>query len=370
MKKIYGLILTTMLSTAVLAQVATNEPPPTTTTPDTTAAAPAMLTPPEASATNSTGTAKEKVKKTARKKSKRKTALAISPEMPPPSPLVTNEPAVALKNEVNVRGQAHINSEVIGHLKKGDIVTVLEIVTLKHPQIDEPANWARIALPSNLHVWINARYIDLVNDLVSARKLNLRTGPGENYSIIGMLHKGDSIKQLSTKGDWTEIEPPTNSFGFVAAHLLSHVEPAPAPPPVVTTPPPAPTTTIVENPAPITPAATEVPGSTAPPAAPTAAPPPPVPVAPPAPVVEEPLPERIVEREGVVGGTASIQAPSHYELRSLDNGRVMDYLYTTSTNVPMKLYKGLTVYVTGPEELDERWPNTPVITIQKIQVVQ
>jgi hypothetical protein len=77
-----------------------------------------------------------------------------------------------------------------------------------------------------------------------------------------------------------------------------------------------------------------------------------------------------VQREGIVGGTVSIQAPTHYQLESLDNGKVIDYLYTTSTNVVLKRYAGLTVLVQGEEGLDERWPNTPVITIQKIQVVK
>ena len=57
-------------------------------------------------------------------------------------------------------------------------------------------------------------------------------------------------------------------------------------------------------------------------------------------------------------------------MESLDNGKVIDYLYTTSTNVVLKKYYRRTVLVTGEEELDERWPNTPVITIQKIQVVE
>jgi hypothetical protein len=97
---------------------------------------------------------------------------------------------------------------------------------------------------------------------------------------------------------------------------------------------------------------------------------PPIPAPLSAPVAEEPPPPRIVEREGIVGGTVSIQAPSHYQMYNLDTGKVMDYLYTTSPNVVLKKYKGLTVVVTGEEELDERWPNTPVLTIQKIQVVK
>jgi uncharacterized protein YgiM (DUF1202 family) len=212
---------------------------------------------------------------------------------------------------------------------------------------------------------------------VKARKLNLRTGPGENFSVVGMLHKGDTVKQIGVKGDWTEIEPPTNAFGFVAAHLLSHKAAAPAAPVMIASvpppqPAPPPATIVIQNPPPIASPAGEAPGAnpapTAPPPAAIPIPVPPIP-APLAPVAE-PLPKRIVERDGIVGGTVSIQAPSHFELHSLDNGRVMDYLYSSSTNLTLQKYKGLTVHVTGEEELDERWPDTPVVTIQKIQVLK
>ena len=57
-------------------------------------------------------------------------------------------------------------------------------------------------------------------------------------------------------------------------------------------------------------------------------------------------------------------------LISPENGRNINYLYTTSTNLDLRRYKGLRIIVTGEEGLDERWENTPVITIQKIQVVE
>ena len=41
----------------------------------------------------------------------------------------------------------------------------------------------------------------------------------------------------------------------------------------------------------------------------------------------------------------------------------------TSTNLDLSRYKGLHIIVTGEEGLDERWKNTPVITIQRIQVL-
>ena len=83
---------------------------------------------------------------------------------------------------------------------------------------------------------------------------------------------------------------------------------------------------------------------------------------------EEPLPPRIVQREGVVRGTASIQAPTHYELWSPESNRTINYLYTAARELDLARYKGLRVFVTGEESLDERWRNTPIITIKTIIV--
>jgi len=306
--------------------------------------------------------------KPAAKKPKKKPAAAKKKAAEEPAPMLLNQPATSRQNNVNVRAQAHINSEIITRLKQGETVTVLEEVTLKHPKTDEPARWARITLPAGTHVWINSSYLES-NMVVKPAKLNIRSGPGENYSVIGTLMKGDSVKPGDTKGIWTAVEAPTNAYGFVAAHLLMRAPPMAEPMPA--TPRPVPTETVVQNNVPIAPPPSSAPGETTTPA-PRPAPPIFTPAVIPTPrpaMNNEPPPKRIVQREGIVGGTVSIQAPSHYELESLDNGRVVDYLYSPSTNLVLKVYKGRTVLVTGEEELDERWPNTPVITIQSIQVV-
>ncbi|HKI69286.1 MAG TPA: hypothetical protein VKA67_06845, partial [Verrucomicrobiae bacterium] len=82
-----------------------------------------------------------------------------------------------------------------------------------------------------------------------------------------------------------------------------------------------------------------------------------------------PPPSPVVQREGLVRSTISIQAPTPYELISPDTRRTIDYLYTTSTNLDLSRYKGLQIIVTGKEGLDERWKHTPVLTIQRIQVI-
>jgi uncharacterized protein YgiM (DUF1202 family) len=398
MKKKFGLLLAGMLATSVIAQTGATTPPPLPAPPVPEAPAPpappavpappAPLPPSDSSVLPPATTnkpAKKAVKKTEKAPKKASTdkkhlaapkAEVKKTEAKEVAPLALNQPAVVAQKNVVVRGKASINSEIVARLKQGDIVTVLEEVTNK-PKPDEPSRWAKIAMPAGGHVWVNSSFVE--NNAVKSAKLNVRTGAGENYSVVGLLHKGDAIKSLGTKGDWTEIEAPAGAFAFVAAHLLA---PAPAQPVQVAavTPPPAPTpvpvpptpATVEANP-PVAQPPTDAPALPTPPPAPAPADLPVVSApnaAPLLPPVEEPPIKRTVDREGIVSGTVSIQAPSYYQLKSLDNGNVIDYLHSDSTKLMLKQYKGKKVLVSGEEGLDERWPNTPVLTIQKIQIVE
>ncbi len=285
-------------------------------------------------------------------------------------PLVAG-PAVVIASNVNVRGQAKLKSEIVGRVNKGQAVTVLEEIVLKNSGPDEPSAWAKILLPTNIYVWVNSSFINASNKTVAPKKLNVHSGPGENYSVLGTMKRGDALKEISTKGEWTQVEPPTDAFAFVAAQYLKQ-EPGGSPIAAETKPaePPATVATVPEQPVTAPPPTNEpappptVATTTAPAPAITNAPEPTPEVAP------EPPPKRIVQREGVVRGTVSIQAPTHFELISPETGRIINYLYTTSVNLDLLRYKGLRIVVTGEEGLDERWRNTPVITIQKIQVVE
>ena len=61
------------------------------------------------------------------------------------------------------------------------------------------------------------------------------------------------------------------------------------------------------------------------------------------PAVEEPPQPRIVQREGVVRGTLSIQAPTKFELYSPESGRVINYLHTSSRELDLRRYKGMRI---------------------------
>jgi hypothetical protein len=79
--------------------------------------------------------------------------------------------------------------------------------------------------------------------------------------------------------------------------------------------------------------------------------------------------KKIVSREGILKGSVSIQAPTYYELRSLDTGKTIDYVFSPSTNLLLKEFKGKRIIVTGEELLDERWQNTPVLVVDALQTV-
>ena len=297
-------------------------------------------------------------------------------------PTVTLSPGAAqvAVNDLNVRGQAGLKGEVVAHLKKGDVVAVMSQLNLDKHATGEPAQWAKIALPASNHVWVNTKYIDAANKTVSAKKLNLRAGPGENFSVLGVVEQGTAVNIINTKGAWSEIEPPSSAYAFVAAMYLKQESSGnlAANPPASTettpaaNPAPAATPTSVPEAAPVvtTPPPATIEQTTAP-AATTPAPALSVtsPVVETAPVDTNPPPPRVVTHEGVVGPVGSIIAPTPYVLYDLSTRQNINFLYTTSTNLDIGRYNGMLIDVTGEESVAERWKDTPLLTIQRIVVL-
>jgi hypothetical protein len=313
-------------------------------------------------ATNEPAKPKPATKPKAASAKAKKTAQPMEPALP-----LTPGPAVVRQANVNVRGKAAINSEVVGKLQKNDHVTVIEEVTLKKPKTDEPARWAKIALPTNSTVWVHSDYIDANSKTVKPKRLNLRSGPGENYSVVGHLEKGAKIQEIEAKDQWIKIEPPAGTYAFVAAHLL-RPEIADSAVASASTPPAKPleTAQVDTPPAPAKATEPEKPVTEAPAPAATGTPTP-TPTPTQSEIVLEEEPKRVVTREGVVRRSVSIQAPTYFVLESADTGRAINYLF--STNVALKDFRGHRIQVTGEELLDERWPNTPVIAVEKLEAV-
>jgi hypothetical protein len=272
---------------------------------------------------------------------------------------------------------------------------------------------------------VHAGFVDEAGKTASQR-LNLRSGPGENFSILGRIEKGTAVTELRRKEEWMEIEAPPGAYAFVAADLVEFVggmmtkekrgTPAAITGTGTQTPAdsPKPTTGAEDAPAAAKPAVvppvekpaepkTEVvvvqeppPVAQSPPSAPVAAPAatpakapageesaqrPQTAAVPPrleglravpgaAPVEGRPT-RRIVTREGLVSGTLfnSIQAPTFFGLRTAQDGRLINYLHTGKLDIKLESYKGRKVLVTGEEFLDRRWTSTPVLEVESVELV-
>jgi uncharacterized protein YgiM (DUF1202 family) len=364
MKTNYWLVLGTLAATGAVAQVNTNtlpEIPP----PANAAAAPAA---PE----SAPAPAAAPVKKAAPKHH------AVRKISEPPVALVPG-PATVIPEHLNVRGQAGLKGEAVGRLKSGDTVNVISQINLDKHAPDEPAQWAKISLPADTKVWVNSRYLDAATKTVTARRLNLRGGPGENYSVLGVLEKGAAVTELTTKGGWTQIAAPADAFAFVAAMYLKQ-EPtfvtATTPPPTATQPTPVPEANVAEaQPATTStqPATSLTPGGAGanenqnPATTPTT-----VAAATPefnsATVDTNPPPPRVVSHEGYVRSSISPVAPTAYELFDWDTGKVINYLYSPTADLDLSKYNGCRIIATGEEGMSARWASTPVLTLQKIYV--
>ena len=136
MKNIWWLVLGLMLSTSLLAQPVSNPPP---------------IGLPAPGATNAPAAKSAKKKAVANPAKKKATAEAKSSVAEKPI-VLSPGPAIVTGDNVNVRGQARLNSEIVKRLNKGDAVTVIEQIILDKPKADEPSQWAKIHFPGGANV--------------------------------------------------------------------------------------------------------------------------------------------------------------------------------------------------------------------------
>lgn len=320
----------------------------------------------------------------------------------------SSRPGRTRRDAVNIRARAALDAEVIGQLQRGDEVRARGEVTVTNQAPGEPALWYIIELPATVKLWVHADFLDAATGAVKVKRLNVRAGPSEDFSIVGRIEEGTVVTELARQDDWVQIGPPPGVFGFVASQYLEVESPRAGPEPATTTPPPretSPPATGTETPA-------EAPVQPAPQDAPAPNPPPPQAGAPaptPATTVVAPLPTeagpdpavaadalavspepaplssgsslqlildaagepRVVRREGKLTRAWNIQAPGFYAVRDLETGRVMNYLH--GERFADRRWSGVlgrTVVITGREFLDARWPNLPVLEAERVEIVR
>lgn len=127
-------------------------------------------------------------------------------------------------SRVNVRARPTINSEVVIQLEEGSPVTVVDEITLETPAPEEPAKWSKIVYPADTMVWVHGAFITKEGQVSVSNFLNVRSGPGENFSKVGELKNGDTVQIVDRADKWVALAPRKDCYAYVASSLIEIIE--------------------------------------------------------------------------------------------------------------------------------------------------
>ena len=295
--------------------------------------------------------------------------------------------AIVKADRTNVRAKPAFDGEVLATLKKGDTVEVLGAEAGTGVDGSSPKDWTKVALPPQVAVWVYGPLVDGATKMVKGKSLNLRAGPGRNYSEIGLLPHGATVAVVRESDGWLQIEPPAGTYAFVASNLIERkdgeapaiattekLQAAPASVPESTSISPAevPVADAVAKTAPIPPSLrSPAPVENVAPAAAgvveTAAAIAPAAPLPAVPVLADSAPRRVL-REGILRRSWNANSPGNFELRSLRGEGTLDFLVNDDPSIDLAKFKGKQVFVTGEEWRDARW-KLPVLKVKSVESV-
>lgn len=126
-------------------------------------------------------------------------------------------------DRVSLRVKPDINAELLDRAMRGE-----EFVFL-----GKTNGWVAIQAPASLDLWVSGQFVQ--NGSVQPAKLNVRSGPSQNYSVVCVVNKGDSLSLRGEFNEWLKIAPPEGSRVWISedyAELVEPPRPEPEPEPV------------------------------------------------------------------------------------------------------------------------------------------
>lgn len=107
-----------------------------------------------------------------------------------------NESWVRVKTDrVNLRARPELNAEVVAQVQTDDRLAVVSV----QPE------WVEVVPPDNVDVWAFREFIK--DGVVSVNRLNIRAGPGINFSIVGSIPQGQPVAVRGQFGEWVKVAP-------------------------------------------------------------------------------------------------------------------------------------------------------------------
>lgn len=133
---------------------------------------------------------------------------------------VTTQLTAKVKNDrVNLRAKPNLQSETVDQASAGQILEVRSV--------DD--QWVQVVPPDTTDFWVHKEFV--VDDTVLVTRLNVRSGAGINYNVVGSFLKGDKVQRRGSFGEWLKVAPPADASLWVSRDLVDVLYPAPDLPP-------------------------------------------------------------------------------------------------------------------------------------------
>ncbi len=168
-------------------------------------------------------------------------ALALLAALAADAPAETRMQVSA--GSTSIRTQPAADAPAVGRATAGEVLFVERV----------EGDWAAVSPPDRIDLWLNKDFIE--GNRVVAKSIQLRSGPGVQHPVVGVLERGAPVMPRGEDGDWCRVAAPSSAILWVRKSDLTEVqtrgepiqqvapvpEPAkPAPAPKPEPPPPAP----------------------------------------------------------------------------------------------------------------------------------
>ncbi len=113
--------------------------------------------------------------------------------------------------KVNLRAGPGTKYEVLWELGRG---FPLKVIKKKN-------GWLKVRDFENDEGWVLARLVNRVPHMVVKRKrINIRSGPGTRYRLVGKANYGVVFRTLKRRGAWVKVRHENGTTGWVLRRLL------------------------------------------------------------------------------------------------------------------------------------------------------
>jgi len=137
-------------------------------------------------------------------------------------------------NNINVRADCTVGSEIICKADKGDLFEAVE----------QKYNWYRIRLPKETRVYIKQELVEISANpnpasaaadkvphqaKVAATNVNIRLNPSLESRIIGHADYGQVVRIVEKNDGWYAIAPTENCYGWIHGKFIQDAPKATTP---------------------------------------------------------------------------------------------------------------------------------------------